>query len=85
MSNAKTTSKTAKTSSNLSTLGAFVAAIPVFGWMLSPILILVAFILAVVSMSKEEKGGGRALVNSILSAPLAILMGFIGIAIFGNL
>ena len=77
--------KTAKTSNNLSVLGAFIAALPVIGWALSPILILVAFILAIVSMSKNEDGGGRALFNSLLAAPLAFLMGFIGIAIIGNL
>jgi len=77
--------KIAKTSNNLSALGALIAALPVIGWALSPILIMVGFILAIVSMSKDEAGGGRALFNSLLAAPLAILIGFIGIAIIGNL
>jgi len=77
--------KTAKTSNNLSALGAFIAAIPVIGWGLSPVLIMVGFILAIVSMSKDEAGGGRALFNSLLAAPVAIVIAFIGIAIIGNL
>lgn len=76
--------KIAKTSNNLSALGALIAALPVIGWAISPILILVGFILAIVSMSKDEAGGGRALFNSILAGPLACAMAFIGIAIVGN-
>ena len=76
--------KIAKTSNNLSALGALIAALPVIGWALSPILIMVGFILAIVSMSKDEAGGGRALLNSILAAPVAVFMAFIVIAIIGN-
>lgn len=77
--------KTSTTSNNLSAIGAFIAAIPVIGWCISPILILVAFILAVVSMSKAEEGGGRALFGSILAAPLAVVIGIIGLNVIGNL
>ena len=77
--------KTAKTSNNLSTLGAFIAALPVIGWAISPILILVGFILAVVSMSKNEQGGGRALFNAIIAGPVAIAMAFIGAAVIANI
>ena len=76
---------TAKTSNNLSALGAFIAALPVIGWGLSPILILVGFILAIVSMSKNEKGGGRALFNSLLAGPVAVVMAFIGAAVIANI
>ena len=69
----------------MSTLGAFIAALPVIGWALSPILILVGFILAIVSMSKDEAGGGRALVNSILAAPVAVFMAFFAAAVIANL
>ena len=77
--------KIAKTSNNLSALGALIAALPVIGWALSPVLILVGFILSIVSMSKEEAGGGRALVNSILAAPVAVFMAFLGAAVIANL
>ena len=77
--------KTAKTSNNLSALGAFIAALPVIGWALSPILILVGFILAIVSMSKNETGGGRALFSSILAGPVAVAMAFLGAAVIANL
>jgi uncharacterized membrane protein len=77
--------KTAKTSNNLSTLGAFIAALPVIGWAISPILILVGFILAIVSMSKNEQGGGRALFNAIIAGPVAIAMAFIGAAVIANI
>ena len=76
---------TSKTSTNLSALGAVIAAVPVIGWTISAILILVSFILAVVSMSKDEPKGGRALLNAILAAPCAVLFGCIGIAVLGNL
>lgn len=77
--------KTAKTSNNLSALGALIAALPVIGWALSPILILVGFILAIVSMSKNEQGGGRALFNSIIAGPVAVAMAFLGAAVIANL
>jgi len=77
--------KTAKTSNNLSTLGAFIAALPVIGWAISPILILVGFILAIVSMSKNEQGGGRALFNAIIAGPVAVAMAFIGAAVIANI
>ena len=83
-----TTSKnmntTAKTSNNMSAIGAFIAALPVIGWALSPILILVGFILAVVSISKNEKGGYRALFGSLLAVPLAFLIGAVAVMVLGS-
>ncbi len=77
--------KTSKLSTNLSALGALIAIIPIFGWAVSPVLLFVAIILAIVSMSKGESGGSRALFTSILAGPLALFLGVLGVAIIGSL
>jgi uncharacterized membrane protein len=77
--------KTSKLSTNLSALGALIAIIPILGWAVSPLLLLVAIILAIVSMSKSEAGGSRALLTSILAGPLALFMGTLGFVFIASL
>ena len=74
----------AQKSINYSTAGAFVAAVPFIGWAVSPILILVSFILSMSSIATDEPGGARALVNSIVAIPSAIALAIFVLFVIGG-
>lgn len=66
-----------------STIAAFVSVIPLLGWAVSGFLILVSFILAVCAIGANEQGGIRALINTFLAIPVAILAASLTIYIIG--
>lgn len=71
--------KTAKTANAFITVSVLLSFIPIFG-SVGYVTLLVAGILSIVAIAKEQKGGVRVLVSSLLAAPLMFVINMVMIA-----
>ena len=76
--------KTAKLANAFVTVSVLLAFIPALGLILGANTLLVGFILAIAAMVKEQKGGVRVLVSSLLAAPLMLVINLAMCALVGG-
>ena len=74
----------AQKSTTCSAIAAFAPVIPVLGWAVSAVLLFISLVLAIASMCANEKGGVRAMINSVLAAPVAVAVAVAAVYIIGQ-
>ena len=73
--------KTAKTANAFITISVLLAFIPAIGCIIGAVTLLVAFILSITSLARNEKGGVRVLLSSVLAAPIMFVINLVMIAV----
>ena len=76
--------KTTKTANAFITVSVLLSFVPVLGGIAGAVTLLVGFILSIVATARNESGGVRVLISSILAVPLMVAINLAMIAWLGG-
>ena len=76
--------KTAKAADYLTLVAVLLSFIPAIGILIGGLFLFVAFIVAIVAISKDNKGAVRVLISTIIAAPIMAICQMVVLSVLGN-